>query len=140
MSIPVPQSLVTSAATYNAPSTAIQMNLCKPPPEGLRAVPMQFLFSANNNWLVDLSLGSPAPPLSQCCSLYIDAINSTQNVTILFPDSGFEVQCAAGHGLLCPVLTGMVLPRFYVFVPATNATDIVNIFAINQFIPEFSCP
>ena len=139
MSIPVSPAIVTSATPYNAPTTAIQMNLCKPPKEGLRAVPMQFIFSTYNNWKVDLSLGAPAP-LSQCCSLYIDAINSSQNVTVLFPDSGFQVQCATGHSLLCPVITGLILPQFYVFVPAVNATDIVNIIALNQFIPEFSAP
>lgn len=140
MTIPLNLSIVTNAVNYPAPTIAFAMNLCKPPQEGLKAVGMQFGFADNNCWLVDLSLGNSEPPLSQFCSVYIDAINSTQQVLILLPDSGYQVPCAAGFGLLAPIITGLILPKFYVYVPNTNPTDIVNIFALNQFIPEFSCP
>lgn len=140
MTIPLNNAIVQNAVNYPAPTIALAMNLCKVPQEGLKAVPMQFNFVSNNCWLVDLSVGNPVPPLSQFCSVYIDAINCTQQALILLPDSGYQVPCAAGHGLLAPIITGLILPQFYVYVPTTNATDIVNIFALNQFIPEFSCP
>lgn len=140
MGIPVNPSIVSGAVPYTAPLVGFAMPLCQSPKEGLKGVGMQFGFSGNNNWYVDLSLGSPSPPLSQCCSLFIDAIDSAQNVTITFSDSGYRVPCAAGRVLLCPVLSGIALPKFYIGLPNTSGSDIINLIAINQFIPEFSSP
>lgn len=140
MGIPVNPSIVAAALPYTAPLVGFAMPLCQSPTEGLKGVGMQFGFSANNNWQVDLSLGNPTPPLSQCCALFIDAIDSTQAVTIVFADSGYRVPCAAGRVLLAPVLSGVALPKFFIGLPATSGSDIINVIALNQFIPEFSAP
>lgn len=139
MSIPIPASFA-SAVNYTPPQTAIPMNLLACPAEGLKCVPMQFSFVSNNVWLVDLSIGAPTPPLSQCCALYIDCTNSAQNATILFPDSGYQVQCGTARSLMIPVLTGKNLPKFLISLPVPSGSDIVNVFAINQFIAPFSAP
>lgn len=139
MTIPIPAQFA-NAASFNPPTTAIPTNLLNCPPEGMKCVPMQLNFVTHNTWLIDLSVGAPTPPLSQCCALYIDCTNSSQNATIFFADTGYQVQCATLRSLMIPVLTGKNLPKFFVSLPATNSSDLVNIFAINQFVAPFSAP
>lgn len=138
MSIPIPAAFA-NAVNFQVPQSSIPMNLLNCPREGLKCVPMQLTFATNNALLIDLSQGYPAPALSQVCTVYIDCTNSTQNATVLFPDSGYQVQCGTGRSLMVPVLTGKNLPKFLVQLPNTGS-DIVNIFAINQFIAPFSAP
>lgn len=134
--------MIQGARPYNAPFTAFKMSICQPPPEGPKFVPMQFEFSDTTAWLVDLNNGGPQGALlSQCSCLYVDASQSMHDINILFPDSGYQVRVGQGDGQMVPVLTsGNVPPRFYVVLDSSNQTsdtDTCNVFALNQFVPEF---
>lgn len=150
MAIPflISQAILT-AVNFPAPTVASQSYLCTPPPqsEGLRFVPMQFSFLNNETWLVDLRVGSPNPPLSQICSLYIDTFLCQHELYIYFPDSGYGVTISPNGSTLVPVISGERIPRFYVGVvgdeifhiddlPVPNF-DVANVFAINQYVPSF---
>jgi len=140
MSIPITPSSISGAGTFNIPTTAKASNICRQPPEGMAFVPMQFTFTQYTAWLVNMASGSPNPPLSQVACLFVDASLSTHDVSILFPDTGYQVQIEQGGGRIIPALTGNVLPKFYVSIDSSDefTSDIVNVIAINQFIPEFS--
>lgn len=144
--IPLNTLVAAGAGNYSVPTVAKPLNLCKPPQEGLKAVPMQFTFSQYVSWLVDMAVGAPNPPLSQIAALYVDATQSTHDVLITFPDTGYEVRVGLGNAALVPAITGTVSPKFYVTIldninlislPGVNSTDIVNVTALNQFVPEF---
>lgn len=137
--VPINSPLLSSCGMYQTPTTAKSSKLCREPAEGFKFVPMQFAFNEKPGWLVDLSVGSPNPPLSQCCALFVDTSNCQNDVNILFPDSGYQVRVKLGGGQLVPVLTGTVLPKFYVLSDNGGNTnsDICNVFAMNKFVPEF---
>lgn len=145
--IPLNPVVAAGAGVYPAPTVATPLNLCKPPVEGLKCVPMQLTFATYVSWLVDMSNGAPNPPLSQIAALYIDATQSTHDVLVTFPDTGYECRVGLGNAALVPAITGKVSPKFYVTLldninlistPGPNSTDIVNITALNQFVPEFA--
>lgn len=137
MGIPINSALTNNAQPYPPQFAPVSMSVCKAPTEGAKCIPIQVLFN-NPNWLVDMSSGIPA--FTQLSSMYVDALNSNNNVIICFLDTGYQVQVNAGKSLLFPVFTSNGnLPKFYVSINGGVATsDIVNIMLLNFFIPEFA--
>lgn len=136
---PITPSAIARAGFYNTPLNAVSMSLCKTPSDGAKCVPMQFKFDQYPCWLVNLANGI-APPISQIAGVYVDATNALHDVNIYFPDTGYQVRVPFGSSRLFPVLTGTGTPQFYVILDtggAVDPNDIVNVFALNQFIPEF---
>lgn len=141
VNIPITPSLIAGALPYGVPTTASPINICKQPKEGVKCVSMQFGFSTTPVWQVDMSVGSPNPPLEQVASLFVDTSNSTHDVNILFPDTGYQVRVPQGGSQIIPVITAKQHPLFYVILDSQNlvsATDMINIIALNTFIPEFT--
>lgn len=140
MGIPINPALTNNAAIFPANYSAISMSVCAAPKEGARTIPIQVDFSSSANWLIDLSSG--IPPMSQLSSIYLDALNSVNNITIVFADTGYQVQVNAQKSLLFPVFTGNgTLPKFYVSVNGGVPTsDVANLQLLNFFIPEFASP
>lgn len=139
MSVNITPALIAGAQVYNAPLVATPINTCKSPTENAKVVPMTFTATASvAAFYADLSSGNP-PPLSQVASIYVDAINSTSDVTILFPDTGYQFRVTAGNQQLVPAITGTGLPKFYVIFGNNTpiAGDTANVFLFNIFIPEF---
>ena len=101
---------------------------------------MQIGFSDAPVKLVDLSATISQGQLSKVSSIYIDATNSTHDVTVLFPLTGFQTRIMFGDSAMVPILTTTASPKFYVILDdgnVTNATDTVNIFALNFFVPPY---
>lgn len=145
MPIPVNPIITATAGIYTPPTIGYPMPTCKLPNEGLKCTPMQFTFGTYVSWLVNMGGGNPQP-LSQVCSLYVDATQSTHDVNINFPDTGYNARIPLGSCGMVPAVTGSIQPTFYVTLmdnvnvislPGPNNTDIVNVTAINQFIPPF---
>ncbi len=146
MAIPVPLApSITAARNFDAPINSQPSYLCTPPKEGLRTVSMQFTFTQTFSWLVDLTGGSPNPPLSQICALWIDMALLFNDLYIYVPDSGQGFLVPSGGAQLCPIISNLKIPKFYVilapdnFIGATDLTltnqSVVNIIAMNQFVP-----
>lgn len=146
MGIPPYQPFVTNSALYDSVKVASPIATCSAPKEGLKTVPMQFTFNAHASFFVDLTTGTIGPPMSQIAAIYMDASQCGHDVNIVFADTGFQVRCGAYNSVLAPVLCNSNNQKFYVTIvepgtnsPATvNGTDIFNLFALNQFIPEFN--
>lgn len=146
MAIPVNPALIAGATNFTATSPqAVPMNLCKLPQEGLKCVPLAISPQKDSQGqlrgsvLVNLQFGA-TPPISQVCSIYVDATQSSSDITIFFPDTGYEFKAFSGNSQLIPVLTGTILPQFYVIFGNNQsflASDMANIFLLNQFVPEF---
>lgn len=139
MSIPITPSLVANAIPYFGPFVAVPMNTCKQAPDGFKAANFQVTFNlgADNPYLVDMGIGNP-PPLSQLAALYVDAVNCSVDVIVLFPDTGYQIQISAGNSGLYPVFTNTGTPRFYVIAKqSAQSLCTINFFALNQFVPEF---
>lgn len=139
--IPINPASIASAGVYTAPTNAVPINLCKPPKEGVKALPMQFAFNQFPGFLVQFP-NAPNAPMSQLCALYIDATGSDFDVSVYFPDTGYSARINSRGSRLIPVITSATngsLPSFYVLLDSsgTLTNDIVNIIALNQFIPEF---
>lgn len=140
-SIPINPAMIANAAVYTAPLRAVPINLCKSPKEGFKSIAMQFTFTAHTGFLVQFP-NSPNAPMSQLCALYIDASQSNFDVNIYFPDTGYTVRIEQGACRMIPVITGATagsLPVFYVLLDSNNVTNnsLINIQALNQFVPEF---
>lgn len=143
MPIPIDPKLIFNA--FNAPPVGVATSLftCAPAQEGLKTVAIQLQPGDSGAILVDLSIGSPNPPISQMAMAFIDATQSGSDVSILFPDTGYTVRIAGGDAALVPVFTAQRLPKFYIIFGNNDPNvysenDIANIFAVNQFIPEFN--
>jgi hypothetical protein len=143
---PITPSSITGAAPYAVPLAAYTSDLSeKPinpqtgkPQKGANYVPMQFNFASYPAWSVDLSAVSSIKPFTQCASMYVDTLNSTHDVTILFPDTGWQTRVPFGATAMINPLTTKKIPFFYVILDSgnsTNASDIVNVYAIDTFIP-----
>lgn len=141
MTIPLNIPSILNAVPFQGPRTAIATNFCKQPDQA-KIVPMQFVFAVRPSWQVDLSTGTPNAALEQLSALYVDASQSTHDIAIIIPATGFQIVVGAGKTAYFPVLTGKdTPPLFYVVLNdngATNATDICNVFAMNFFIPGFT--
>lgn len=142
--IPISPSAIAGAGVYNAPVSAVPLNLCGAPAEGVKCIPMQFAFDVKTAWRVQFGGGSPNPPISQVAGLYVDASQSTHDVNILFPDTGYQVRIEQGSCRNVMAITGKSNPPnpFFVIIDSSGelTSDIVNIIAFNQFIPEFATP
>lgn len=140
-SIPITPSSIANAGNYDlSQQIAVPTNICKQPSEGAAYVPMSFNFASNSSWLVDLRALPQVKPFSQIASIYVDNTNSSHDVNIFFPDSGYTARVAFGDTAMLNVLTGKISPKFYVILDSGGAlspTDICNVFAINIFIPPF---
>lgn len=115
------------------------MNLCKPPIEGLKCVPLQLVGSFTGAIYIDLT-AQPAPQISQLAAMYVDAQGYDPSVSIIvvFADTGYSVSIEGGNTLLFPVFTAAnALPKFYVTTSLGFFSGPLNIFLLNQFIPEF---
>lgn len=132
MSIPTQPG---NAIIFPLDNSVTPSNLCKPPPEGFKF--MSFQLNSNTKFPALIDIASlPAPPISQLCSIYVDATNSGGDITIIFIDSGYQVVIESGNSLLFPVLTSTQLPKF-IISSSIGGMDTVNVFLINQFVPEF---
>lgn len=143
MSIPIDPAIIANAVTYNAGFTATSLNICESPQDGVKCVPLQFTFKTVKTWTVNLGVGSAAPPITKISAIYVDASWCQNDVIIMFVDTGFQVRVQGGNTLLAPVITGKIIPQFYVIYLGTvgtgaSVTDKLNIFCLNQFIPELS--
>lgn len=132
--IPINPSDIAGAIPYTASLVATPLAMYKPPREGAACVPMQFNFSSTPAWLVNMGQ-NVKQPLSQVVSLYVDATQSSHDINILFPDTGYQARVNQGGSRFVPVLTREnIAPLFYVLLDssgATSVTDLVNIFALN---------
>jgi len=118
---------------------AIPIDMCKTAPDGMKCLPIQIPYNLGGSpdFIVDLGAGNP-PPLSQICSMYVDA-RYCDDILIIFEDTGYQIYIEGGNTQLFPVITGKGTPRFYVISPngQSQLTNVANIFALNQFVPEF---
>lgn len=138
--IPINPAAIANCGSYTANGNATSINLCKQPNEGAKSISMQFAFNQKPGWLVNFPNFSNG--FSQLCSLYVDATNSEFDVTIYFPDSGYSARINAQGSRMIPVITGATqnsLPAFYVLLDSGGVltSDIVNVIALNTFVPEF---
>ena len=142
MPIPVPSSLVANAVPFQADLTAVPVAVCRQDPTfGAKALSLQYNFASNTVFITNLQNGLPA--ISQVSSMYMDASGCANNVYVIFPDTGYQVQVAAGKTLLCPVFTTKgQLPSFYVVsnTGGVTSSDLFNLILLNFFIPEFASP
>lgn len=142
MPIPINNAAIANARVLNGPFTGTPLTICKTPPEGTKGVSIQLSFPASavsNAYLIDLS-GGTSPAISQACSLWVDARNCANDISILFPDTGYSVSVNQFSAGLVPVLTSLASPKFYVINNGLilNNTDKCNIIVLNQFIPELN--
>jgi hypothetical protein len=138
--IPINPSSIASAVPYILQGSATPCALSDRPPEGHKFIPMQIGFADAPVKLVDFSSVTPTQPFSKVSSIYVDNTNSTHDVTIMFPDSGFQTRVAFGDTAMVTPLASNATPRFYVILDSgnqTSATDSVNIFALNFYVPPY---
>lgn len=138
--VPIDPSTIQNAKPFPTQSIsgALPCSLSDKPAEGHRMVPFQCKFDQTPVWLVDLSNLTTQAQFSKVSTLYIDNTNSQHDVNILFPDTGFQTRIAFGDTAFIPVLQSTATPRFYVILDdgnVVNASDAVNIFALNFFVP-----
>lgn len=137
--IPLAPASIAAAVPYPLSLNAVPMNIFKKPLEGAKCLSLSFAFDQNAAWQVNL-FQSNTPPLSQLACLYVDNAASQHDVDIVFPDTQFSARVAFGQQQMIPCLTGTSTPVFYVSLVnggATDPNDVTNVFAINQFLPEF---
>lgn len=139
--IPINPASIANAGQYTATGAAQTIKVLDKAKEGVKALSMQFVFNEFPGWLVNFP-NNPNPAMSQIAALYIDATNSEFDVTVLFPDTGYSVRVNALGSRLVPVISSAgqnTLPKFYVLLDSSNTltSDVINIIALNQFIPEF---
>lgn len=137
----IPFSLKNSnAQNYGAISSNLTLSfLDKLTSSHCRFLPMQFAFKNNPSWHVNISRSSTVLPLKKISNIYIDAIDSTHDVIIYFPDTGYRCRVGAGTCFLFPSLVTRGSQEFYIQLlgNATSPTDIVNVFALDSTIPFF---
>lgn len=124
--------------TYQTPLVGSNLTIC----DGLRGVSMAFNFKTTAGWLVPLNSTVPSNTIDQVAAMYIDASQSTHDISIYFPDTAYSVRVAFGKAQLVPILTKKTLapPNFYVLLDdngLTSQTDTVNIIVLNKFVPQF---
>lgn len=142
MGIPVNQALIANATVFPIDNTVCPVNICKPPVEGPKCLSFQITTNTQLPVFIDIN-NNPAPPISQIAAMYIDLSTCAADIIVIFADTGYQVQIQGGDSALIPVITfgGGQLPRFYICQaagPARVAGDTVNIFLLNQFVPEFN--
>lgn len=136
--IPINPSAIAGAVSYNIQGAPVPCSISDHPKEGHRFLPMQIGFSDAPVKLVDMASVTPTSPFSKISSMYIDATNSLHDINILFADTGYQTRIAFGDTAIIPVLTSNATPRFYVILDSggvTSTTDMVNIFALNFYVP-----
>lgn len=141
MPISINPALISGAMTAQSPVSSVPLKLCGLPKEGTKCLPMQFKFGPQKVWLVNIAIGQTTQALSQICSMYMDATQCSRPITVLFPDTGYQVTVGAGDSKLVPVLTNATPPLFYVISDSNNSfstADIFELFLLNIFVPEFS--
>ena len=136
--IPIDPKFTTNAQLTPA-NYAVSLSLLEHTRQKEAFVPMQFNFVSQPVWKVDLRTGNPNPPLEKITNVYIDALNSTHDVIVYFPDTGYQVHVGAGTCFMCPTLIAKNTFVFYVTLlgQVISATDFVNIFAMNVTVPYF---
>lgn len=116
--------------------------LCKPPPEGPRAVRVSIDFTTQSiapNFSVSINLQNTAVatnPISQIASVYIDNSNNSNNVNIYFPDTQYFIEVAALSQGYYPVITNAL--QAIVWNSAVNTNDTVVLFFMNNFVTNYS--
>jgi|GEM_PF-4901517 len=136
--VPINPSSIGNAIPLAVNQSAVPCNLTAMPPEGHAFVPIQVGFADAPAKLIDLGVITPTRKFSKISSIYVDATNSQHDVNILFPDTGYQTRVQFGSTAMLPVLSGQATTKFYVVLDdgnVTNATDIVNVFACNFFVP-----
>lgn len=137
MPAPIVPPSITNALPYSQPLTAQNLTIC----DGLQGVSMTFAFNQNPVSQVTMSSTSPQNMIQQIAALYVDASQSTHDISIYFPDTQFMTRIAFGKSQLFPVLTTKKSPPiFYVLLDDngnTSASDICTVIALNKYVPEF---
>jgi hypothetical protein len=149
MSIAIDKTLLSDAKVFNFAPVSQNLNLCKLPQEGMKAIPIQIPVQPitpdlTSTWLIDLTKGTPNPPISQLCAIYvINQVNAP--CTFYFPDSGYQIDLEIGDKGLFPVLAqnnGNAPPKFYVFFREVGnyPNDYLEVILLNQYVPGFFQP
>lgn len=142
MSIPIDQTLIANAVPFSLQSNPITMNTLHPLRSKLQGIPFQITSTGGNVKFVNITLASTTP-FAQLAAIYVDATLSDQDITIIFPDTGYEVKTNAGNGKLVPIFTGTNAnaPFYVIFglgaLTNTYVNSKVNIILLDQFVPEF---
>ena len=140
MPININPAMIAGAFTFQPPVTPIVDLICKPPLEGSRV--MSFTINGTQSttgaYNVNLTQGTPQALFSQIACMMIDALNSASDITILFPDTGFQYTIPASDTRIFPVVTNGL--QFYVIFNYNsapfNAGDSVNVYCFNHYIPN----
>lgn len=142
MAINLNPANIANAGLYNTSQlTASSLKTCKAPPEGFKVVPLQVNYKTKPGQFITLGTNAAGPIISQIAAIYVDNSQSTHSITLIFPDTNYQVNVAFGAQKMVPVLSSEPIPNFYCMLDnagATNATDVTNLFLLNQFMPEFS--
>lgn len=145
MAVPLPPALTLNLTPANVPTIASSLTLCKMPREGLACLPVSLSPTTDgmtfyNNFSLNLNVGGPAEPLSQISSCIVDASNSSCDITISCPDTGYKRTVSAGDTETIPIYTSVTPPQVYVNFDIAKAStaDVANIFLLNQFIPDYT--
>jgi hypothetical protein len=122
-------------AQYNAPLTPLRGLWNNPPPEG------DMFVSAEIDWLVSppanavqFSLSGNSPvAISQIVALAVDNGRCGADVSLEFPDTGFELVVAARNQGVYPVFTNALM--FYAIAPAALLGDVTILQILNSMPP-----
>lgn len=142
MAINLNPANIANAGLYNTSQlTASSLKTCQPPAEGFKVVPLQVNYKTKPGQFISLGTNAAGPIISQIAAIYVDNSQSTHSITLIFPDTNYQVNVAFGAQKMVPVLSNQSIPNFYCMldnVGETSATDVTNLFLLNQFMPEFS--
>lgn len=115
--MPATLTLPAEAKRYNQPFTPLPYHPQAEPAEGRRFVSIPISWGGasadTTTGVLSVDLGSQAvSPLSQFKAVYVDNSQNGADVTLIFPDTQFELTVPVGKGGLYPVVSG--LRTFYV--------------------------
>lgn len=140
MSISQNSILISGAVAYPVNNSTLGVISNILPPEGEKCVPMQFTFQETAIWFVDLSIALTSNKFSQLRSMYIDATQSSHDVIVYFPDTGFEAVCRAGYSNLISLINVRYGYKFYVSLvgQVNDPISVINLIPTNVMLPPFN--
>lgn len=133
--MPVPSGDVVD---YVGNYVSLPVNMLKAPTEGNRAVPIGWLWQQGGAeppaYVVHFNAANQRVlPISQICALHLNNLHSSVPITILFPDTNFEIQLGPNLEGYYPVTTN-ALEFFAYCTLLPTASDRVQIEVLN-FLP-----
>lgn len=133
--MPVPSGDVVD---YVGNYVSLPVNMLKAPTEGNRAVPIGWLWQQGGAeppaYVVHFNAANQRVlPISQICALHLNNLHSSVPITILFPDTNFEIQLGPNLEGYYPVTTN-ALEFFAYCTLLPTAFDRVQIEVLN-FLP-----